>query len=63
MPVSVPSDPTVAMAVLPLVHEPPPVASISVTVEAGQTGALPVIAVGAAVTVTVAVVIQALGPV
>ena len=47
--------PTVAMPVLPLLHTPPPVASLSVVVCPTHTFIVPVMAAGAAIIVTVAV--------
>ena len=57
-PVTVPSVPTVAMPALLLPHTPPPAASVNAKVDPAHTGALPVIGVGNAVTVTVAVAVQ-----
>ncbi len=51
-------EPTVATAVLLLVHVPLPAASVKVIVDPAQTGVLPEIAAGRALTVTVVVVIQ-----
>jgi hypothetical protein len=54
-PVTTPFDePTVANDVLPLLHAPPDVPSVSVVVELAQTVAVPPIAAGFALTVTVA---------
>ena len=54
IPVTVPSEPTVALAVLLLLHVPPAVASVRLTVKPTHIGALPVIAViGLTVTTTV----------
>ena len=53
-------EPTVAIAVLPLIHVPEPVPSLSVTEPDGQTGALLVIAAVAAVTVREVVTVQRL---
>ena len=47
-------EPTVAIAVLLLLHVPPVVASPSVVVAPAQTLVVPVIAAGAGLTVTVA---------
>ena len=53
MPVTIPdAEPTVAMPVLLLVHEPPVVASESVDVSAKKMLVVPVIAAGAALMVT-----------
>ena len=53
-PVTTPdAEPTVATPVLPEVHVPPAVASLSVVVSPAQTTAVPVIADGSGLTVTV----------
>jgi len=57
-PLTVPSEPTVAMPALLLLHVPPAVASVSASVDPAHTGAFPVIAEGCAFTVTTAVVKQ-----
>ena len=56
--VTVPSEPTVATEVLLLDQTPPAAASVSDSVEPAHTGALPVIGVGSALTVTTAVLVQ-----
>ena len=53
-------DPTVAIVVEPLLHVPPPVASLSVVVVAIHTCVVPVIEGGSAFTVTVAIAWQPL---
>lgn len=57
-PVTIPVAPTVATAVLLLLHPPPPVASESDVVSPAHTVLVPNIAVGNGVTVTTAVVVQ-----
>jgi len=57
-PVTIPEVPTVAIAVLPLTHVPPGVASVSVTVEPTHTNAVPPIEAGVAFTVIVFIVRQ-----
>jgi len=53
-PVTIPVEPTVALPGLLLLHAPPAVASVRLTVEPTHTGAAPVIAViGLTVTITV----------
>ena len=58
-PVTTPVEPmTVAWLVVPLVHVPPPVAELSDVVLPTQTLAVPVMAAGLALTVTVAVAVH-----
>ncbi len=57
-PVTIPLVPTVATAVLLLLHAPPVVASAKVVVSSGQTDAVPVIAAGFAFVVNIAVTRQ-----
>ena len=58
-PVTTPDpDPTVAIPVLPLVHVPPAGVEFNVVVVPEQTVAVPVIAVGAVLTVTVCIAWQ-----
>ncbi len=49
---------TVAILVFPLLHVPPAVALVSEVVKPSQTTGVPVIAVGAGVTVTVVVAVH-----
>jgi hypothetical protein len=60
MPVTIPvADPTVATAVLLLLHVPPPLAgSVSVEIRPTQTLVFPVIVVGGALTVTMVVALH-----
>ena len=56
-PVTTPvAEPTVAVAVVPLVHVPAPVASVNVVVDPEQTLFVPLITRGVGFTVTVATV-------
>ncbi len=55
MPVTIPVDPTVAVAVVPLVQVPPVVISLSVVVAPVHTVSVPLIAAGVLFTVTNAV--------
>ena len=57
-PVTVPSVPTVAIAVLLLLHETPPTASLRVIVDPAQTDVLPEIGPGVTSTVTLPVAVQ-----
>ncbi len=61
-PVTIPVDPTVAMAVLLLVHEPPVVVEDNGVVCPTQRLAAPVIAAGAGFTVTVVLTVQPARP-
>ena len=54
-------DPTVAMATLLLVHEPPRVASVRLVVAPAQTVAAPEMAEGVGFTVMIVVVLQPVG--
>jgi hypothetical protein len=60
IPVTTPAAETVAIAVVPLLHVPPLVASVSVVADPSQkdTGAVGLIAVGAFTTVTTSVAEQ-----
>ena len=52
-PVTIPlPEPTVAVVVKPLVHDPPASASVNAVVKPAQTSAVPVIAEGKGLTVT-----------
>ena len=57
-PVTNPVDDIVATEVVTLLHKPPPVASVSVSVNVWHIGALPSIAVGCVFTVTIFVAAQ-----
>jgi hypothetical protein len=58
IPVTIPVVPTVAIAVLLLLHEPPVVAFVKVVTNPAHTLAVPLIAEGFELTVTVAYVLQ-----
>ena len=57
------NEPTVAAAVLLLLHTPPPMASLSVVVSFVQTEGAPIIPVGERLTVIVVVALQPAGDV